>query len=208
MRLRLAVFLQPGYIAMQLASWKRNDGVSLVDLLVVIAIVAVISGITVPTMLQATERMRLGQSAREVERELHTARQRAVARGRPIRVRFNCPAAGRYRIVELIGTAAAPVAADNAADRCSPAAYPYPAPDRDLVTRPNLDGPVRQLDPAVSFSVTQTLEFWPNGTVRHAPAGELANWPMVPPAGVAITLRRADKTSTLMVNGLGRIQLQ
>ena len=36
-----------------------------------------------------------------------------------MRVRFNCPAAGEYRTVELIGTASVPAAADTAADRCS-----------------------------------------------------------------------------------------
>jgi type II secretory pathway pseudopilin PulG len=207
-RLSLAVLLQPGWIAMLPASKKPEDGFTLVDLLVVGAVIGIISAIGLPMMLGATERMRLGQTAREVEREMQTAKQRSVARGRPIRVRFNCPAAGEYRMVELIGMVAAPAAEDNAADRCSAARYPYPAPDRDALTRPNLDGPVRRLDPTVTFGATETLEFWPDGTVHYAPAGELSNWPMVPPAGVAISVQRNGNTSTLMVNGLGRIQLQ
>jgi type II secretory pathway pseudopilin PulG len=208
MRLSLAVFLQPDCIAMRSAPWKHDDGFSLVDMLVVVTLIGLISGISIPPMLGAVERMRLGQSAREVEREMQTAKQRAVSRGRPIRVRFNCPGPGEYRIVELIGSAAAPVAADSAANRCSQVLYPYPPSDIDVMTRPNLDGPLRRLDPTVTFGATQTLEFWPNGTVHHAPAGELSNWPMVPAAGVAIAVTRAGTTSTLMVNGLGRIQLQ
>jgi type II secretory pathway pseudopilin PulG len=192
---------------MQSTSWKRDDGISLVDLLVVVALIGLISGISIPPMLGAVDRMRLGQSAREVEREMQTAKQRAVSRGRPIRVRFNCPAAGEYRVVELIGSAAAPVADDGAADRCSPTRFPYPAGDQDAMTRPNLDGPVRRLDPTVTFGATQTLEFWPNGTV-HYNAGVGNPWPMVLPAGVPIAVTRAGTTSTLMVNGLGRIQLQ
>jgi prepilin-type N-terminal cleavage/methylation domain-containing protein len=193
---------------MRTAAWKRERGFSLVDMLVVTAIIGIVSAIAVPTMLQAVERMRLGQSAREVEREIQTARQRAVSRGRALRVRFNCPAAGQYRIVELIGPVSAPTAVDQAANRCNPAVYPYPAPDNDVVTRPNLDGPVRRLDPAVSFSASQTLEFWSDGTVHYAPANEVGNWPMLPPAGINISVSKADKTSTLTVNGLGRIQLQ
>jgi hypothetical protein len=167
------------------------------------------SGIAVPTMLQATDRMRLGQSTREVEREMQAAKQRAVARGRPIRVRFNCPSPQQYRIVEVIGMSSAPHALDSSPGRCDPAMFPYPAPDNSLETRPNLDGPVRRLDPTVTFTATQTLEFWPDGTVHYPAAGEaLASWPMVPTAGITITLTRNSNTSTITVNGLGRITLQ
>ena len=190
------------------ASWKRESGFSLIDMLVVTVIIGILAGIGVPTMLQAAERMRLGQSARDVERELQAAKQRAVSRGRTMRVRFNCPAAGQYRMVELLGPPSAPVAADGAANRCDPVLYPYPAPDRDVITRPNLDGPVRRLDPAVSFSASQTLEFRSDGTVRYAPAGQVGDWPMIPPAGIPIRVTKGGKTSTLTVNGLGRIQVQ
>jgi len=177
-------------------------------MLVVTAIVAVLASVAIPTMLQAAERMRLGQSTREVEREMQAAKQRAVARQRAMRIRFNCPQPGQFRIVELIGTPLAPAGDDSAPDRCSTVRFPYPARDNDIVTRPNLDGPVRLLDPTVAFGAVETLEFWPDGTVHHAPSGQLSNWPMVPPAGVAITLTRSGTTSTLTVNGLGRIQVQ
>jgi type II secretory pathway pseudopilin PulG len=190
------------------ASTQRENGFSLVDLLIVAALIAIIAGIALPSMLQAAERMRLGQSVREVEREMQTAKQRAVARSRPLRIRFNCPQAGQYRIVELIGSNVAADPRDSAANRCSPAAYPYPAGDNSAMTRPNLDGPVRSLDPTVTFGAVQTLEFWADGTVHHAPNGELSNWPMVPPAGVVITVTRNGVNSTLTVNGLGRIQVQ
>ncbi|HYU79328.1 MAG TPA: GspH/FimT family pseudopilin, partial [Vicinamibacterales bacterium] len=143
---------------------------------------------------------------REVERELQTARQRAVSKGRAMRVRFNCPSAGQYRAVELIGPTSAPTAADAAADRCSPSLYRYPANDTDPLTKPNFDGPVRELESTVTFSNSQTIEFWADGTA-HYDNGATGRWPMIPPAGVSLTLTRKGKTSTLEVNGLGRIKI-
>ena len=85
-------------------STRSQWGFTFIDMVVVIAVVGIVSAIGLPTMMGAIDRMRLGQSAREVERELQMAKSRAVAKGRPIRVRFNCPTAGEYRIVELIGS--------------------------------------------------------------------------------------------------------
>jgi len=172
----------------------------------VMAIIGVISAIAVPSMLSARDRIRLGQAAREVERELQSAKARAVAKSRPMRVRFNCPSNGGYRAVELIGTSAAPVAADTAADRCSSTLYPYPPADDNPNTRPNLDGPVRTLDSSVSFSVSQTIEFRPDGTAYRDPGGGV--FEMIPTTGINIRVAREGLTRTITVNGLGKVQLQ
>jgi prepilin-type N-terminal cleavage/methylation domain-containing protein len=185
---------------------KRTDsGFSLIDMLVVITLIGIVSGIAIPTLINSINGMRLGQSSREVERELQTAKQRAVGKGRPMRVRFNCPTAADYRIVEIIGSPAVPVAADNAADRCSETVYPHP-PDNNPLTRPNLDGPIRRLDREVTFAVQQTVEFWPDGTA-HYNNGGVNPWPMIPTAGISIQLTRAGRTTTITVNGLGKILL-
>src|SRR5262245_63682537 len=121
-----------------MAGPAAQRGFTLIDLVAVMAIIGVISAIGIPSMLSARDRIRLGQAAREVEREIQTAKSRAVAKSRAMRVRFNCPAAGEYRAVELIGTPAVPVAADSAANRCSTALSPYPSTDLDPTTYPNL----------------------------------------------------------------------
>lgn len=174
-------------------------------MLVVTTVIGIVAAVALPTMTASLDRMQLAQSAREVEREMQTARQRAVAKGRAVRIRFNCPGAGQYRIVELLGATSAPAAADSAADRCSQTLYPYPASDNDPVTRPNFDGPVRRLDSTVAISNSQTLEFWADGTAHYNNGA--SPWDMIPPAGIAITLSRQGKTSTISVNGLGRIQV-
>ena len=186
---------------------RTERGFSLLEILIVVGLIGIVSGIAVPTLTAAADRMKLGQTAREVERELQTAKARAVGKRRPIRVRFNCPTIGEYRLVELIGTPAVPVAADSAADRCSEAAYPFPAPDLDAVTRPNLDGPLRRLEPTVTFAIAPTIEFWPDGTAHHD-TGAGDPWPMIPVVGVNIRLAREGAISTITVNGLGKVLLQ
>jgi type II secretory pathway pseudopilin PulG len=194
---------------MKKAGHISETGFSLVDLIVVVAVIAVISGITIPLMLGAIDRMRLGQSAREVERELQQAKQRAVGKSSVMRVHFNCPTAREYRSVELIGTPSAPLAADTAsATRCgTTGVYPFPALDNNPLTRPNLDGPARFLDPTVTFGAVQSIEFWSDGTAHYNNAG--ANpWPMIPTAGITLTMVRSGKTASITVNGLGKVQLQ
>ena len=112
----------------------------MIDLMVVVALIGVLSAISIPLIMGSIERMRLGQSTREVERELQTAKQRALGKGRVMRVHFNCPRPGAYRAVELLGNPSAPLAADTALpNRCLLTAYPYPAGDNNPTTRPNLD---------------------------------------------------------------------
>ena len=187
--------------------WLRRrhhdvGGFTLMDTIATLAVAATVAGIAVPIVNNAFENQRLGIDTRNVERELQSARLSAVATNRPIRVRFNCPTAGKYRRVELIGTLSVPATDDadtRAAIRCG---YPYPAADRNPLTRPNDDGPTLQLYQTVAFTMSQPLEFWPNGTV-HTPGTftQLAN-------PISITLTKGSSSKTIQVNGLGKIQIQ
>lgn len=187
--------------------WQEQRGFTLIDILVTIMVLGIIFAMTVPTMVASLDRLKLGQAVREVEREIHMAKSRAVSKGRVMRMRFNCPAAGQYRITELIGTASVPAAADTAANRCDPVAYPNTPPDTNPFTLPNLDGPLRFLPTDVTFAATQTIEFWPDGTARQE-SGTTLPWPLIPTTGISITLARGSDTSTITVNGLGKIALQ
>ncbi len=184
-----------------------SKGYTLIDLLMVLALIGVVSAVALPGLQGVALSMRVGQGAREVERELQSARLAAVSSNRPVRVRFNCPEAGAYRLVELLGTARAPVADDAAADRCSPVVYPFPPADRNPLTLPNLDGPVRRLPQGVTFSAAATLEFWPDGSV-HQQVGTETPWLPLGANGATITVTRDGRTRSVMVNGLGKIQLQ
>jgi hypothetical protein len=174
----------------------------------------VLMAMAVPAIGDVRQGMKLGQSMRTVERELQAARLESVTANRPIRVRFNCPAAGQLRRVELIGTTSAPTAADNAAAsvRCSDTTYPYPVPDLNPLTLPNHDGPVQRLESTVSFGTVATLEFWPDGSVHKAGSGSEQPWPVVSTAGTSITITQTmngvTQTRAISVNGLGKIQIQ
>jgi Tfp pilus assembly protein FimT len=185
----------------------NDSGVSLIDMLMVIAIIASLSAIAIPNFLSSIEQYRLGTSVRAVERELQFARLKAVSSQSPMRIRFNCPVANQVRAVELIGTSLNPDPADSATNRCDEKVYPYSptGADKSRLTRPNNDGPVRQLQTDVTFTATTNLEFWPDGTV-HTPCN--AACVSAPQIGtVTITLQRKGKTKNITVNSLGKIQM-
>jgi len=186
-----------------------TDGFTLVDMLLVTAFMAIIMATAVPTLRNVGDSIRLGAGAREVERELQTARLKAVTTNSVMRLRFNCPVAGQYRMVELMAAPGAPLAGpDAAADRCTDTAYPYPAADLSPITVPNHDGPVRRLHPDLSFGAFKTLEFWPDGTVRADDGTGERPWKPIAGAGTAITVVKGANVKTITVNGLGKITLQ
>jgi Tfp pilus assembly protein FimT len=185
---------------------RSAAGFTLIDMIVIVAVLGILTGISVPAFQNLTEGYKLGQTVREVERELQSARLKAVTANRPLRVRFNCPVAGQYRTVELIGSPSVPAAEDTAANRCQETTYPSPASDNNPLTRPNHDGPIRRLPPGITFSAANTLEFRPDGTV-HQQNGATLPWPVVPAAGTSITLAKGAVTKRIDVNGVGKITL-
>jgi prepilin-type N-terminal cleavage/methylation domain-containing protein len=193
------------------SSMLDTSGFSLTEVIVVSAIVAIMAGIALPGLRSEVDAVKLSTSTRSVQSELQTARLKAVQANTYMRVRFDCPAAGQFRMVELIGS---PFAADtgddtdsNAATRCALANYPYipNGADGSRVTKPNNDGQLRYLDTSVTFSAKPTIEFWPDGTAYTIAAGART---AVPPAGVTITLARKSQSKTITVTSLGNIQMQ
>lgn len=180
-----------------------DRGFSLVELVAVLAVSAVVLVIAVPQIQDFSAAMRLGQSTREMERELQTARLRSVSTNRRIRVRFNCPADGFYRMVEYLGEARR--GEDTAATRCTENAFPFPAADRNPITLPNHDGPLRIIPPGVTVT-TGTLEFRPDGRAYAVDTAGTAT-PLLP-AGTDLTVTYKAKTKRININALGKIAAQ
>ena len=186
---------------------RSSTGFSLIDLVVVVALFATLSAIAIPAIQNMGEAIALGEAQRLVQSELQQARLKSVTTNRVLRVRFNCPAAGQFRMVELIGTSSIPAPQDSAANRCSDTSYPYPAADHNPVTVPNNDGPIRRIDYRVSFGAVQTVEFRPTGVV-YSVNGDGTSGPPLAGNGVAITVTKGSDVRSVTVNALGRIQSQ
>jgi len=178
---------------------QSRAGFTLIDIMVTISVMAIIMAGALPALINVADGMKLGQGQRDVYQEMQTARLIAVASNRPMRIRFNCPVAGQYRLTELN---------DSANDRCSDVKWKFPANDTDPTSRPNHDGPVKLLPTNVAFGAASTLEFWPDGTV-HKQVGAENPWTQVPvdANGTAVTVVRGTLVKTITVNGLGKIQL-
>jgi type II secretory pathway pseudopilin PulG len=188
------------------ARLRDASGFTLIDTIATLAVFATIAAIAVPLVTNSLEGQRLGMESRNVERELQSARLSAVATNRPIRMRFNCPSAGKYRRVELIGTVNIPHADDAESRAVARCGYPFPAADMNPLTRPNNDGPPQQLYSSVTFTAVQTLEFWPDGTV-HVP-GATNPWPRLGATEATITVAKGSTTKSIKVNSLGKIHSQ
>ena len=179
-------------------SFRRSEpGFTVVEMLMVVSMIAILAAMALPVMKDMTASIKLNEAARMVEREMQDARLKAVNSNRVIRVRLNCPATGYIRSVEVLGTPA-----DDAADRCT-SVYPFPAPDTDVMTRPNFDGPVRTL-PAGATVSNVVLQFSPDGTAVSVVAGT----PTTITTPVAVTITRESKSKTVTVNNVGKVQLQ
>jgi type II secretion system protein H len=181
-----------------MSSRTDANGFTLVELLLVVALVGTMAAVALPVMKDMTASIKLNDAARMVVGEFQDARIKAVSSNRPLRVRLNCPGTGYVRIVEVIGTAA-----DSASNRCLASAYPFPAADMDVMTRPNFDGPVRTL-PTGATVTTAVVQFQPDGSATQVVAG--VTQPITTP--VTVTITRDGKSKTVTINAIGKIQLQ
>ena len=162
-------------------------GFTLVELLITVALISVMTATAVPVMSGAFRRSAVFAAQRDIAGQIRTARLSAVTANKVMQVRFGCPAAGQYRIIEVTGDAT--IDADTA--RCS-----YPWPDADSTVLPNLDGPVVRLPEGVSFGTTQNVSISTRGLVT----------PMSGSSPATIQVTYGSSTFQVTVSAAGRIQ--
>jgi len=84
---------------------KRQHGISLIELAVVMAVLAILAASAAPSMAGFLETRRLDGAATRLASDVHFVRSEALARNRPLRLSFRSHAAGSCWIVHT-GTAA------------------------------------------------------------------------------------------------------
>jgi prepilin-type N-terminal cleavage/methylation domain-containing protein len=172
----------------------NESGYTLVELMVGVAIAATLAGAAIPTVDRTLRHYALTQAADSVASTVRQARMTAVSKNRTVRVRFDCPAPGLMRIVEVTGDPAI----DTAPNRCSLDAYPYP--DRDPNTAPNVDGPVVPLPSRAKFGTFESLQIDPQS--RVTPQMNCPNCASSPvPATIDVKNEYATKTITVTTGG-------
>jgi Tfp pilus assembly protein FimT len=177
---------------------KEADGFTLVDTMVTIAIFTILMAMATPALIDAADAYRLGTAARSVERELQTARLRAVSSNKRMRLRLNCPVADQFRMVEVMNSSAV----DDAAARCDDTAYPYPSPRDTDVATPALDGPIQRVHDSVTLP-SIVLQFGPDGRTT-----QVINGISTAITTVTLNVTKGSRTKSITINALGKIQLQ
>lgn len=197
-------------------------GFSLVELLAVITVIIIMAAMALPGMQSEVAGLRLGIATRDVQSELQRARLKAVSANSYMRVRFNCPTAGQFRMVEQIGS---PLSADsgddldtNSVTRCGDfTKYPYKTTVQNRLVKPANDGPIKYLQTGITLTIAgipdtshPVVEFAPDGSAHIPPSAGCATpvcWPTAA-ADVVITLSKGSLTKTVTVTSVGNVQMQ
>lgn len=144
-------------------------GFTLVELMVVVAVIGVLVGTGIPVVTSAVDQYTFNSAARGVGADIRSTRWAAVARNRTMLLRFNCPGPNQYRMVTFTGNPAI----DGHPNRCSLAVFPFPDPVPGV--EPEGDGPVVTLPRGVGFRLVQDLSFGPTGRVPAPVVIEVVN---------------------------------
>jgi prepilin-type N-terminal cleavage/methylation domain-containing protein len=158
---------------------RSTSGFTLFELLVVVALIALLSAVSVPVVMESVGRNAAWTAAEQIGSQIRQARLKAITRNMTFRVRFDCPAVGQYRVLVVTGVAAT----DNALNRCS--------------TTLNFDSGVFTMPQRVAYTnPPPLLEVSPRGAFTSS---------LVIPQPITVTYRGAS-SRTLTVSPTGQIR--
>jgi type IV fimbrial biogenesis protein FimT len=91
---------------------RSEYGFTMFELLIVMALIAIFSAMGIPTLQESTRRNSVWSASELIGSQIRQARLKAISRNMSFQVRFNCPAAGQFRVLQVTGTI-------NDANRCT-----------------------------------------------------------------------------------------
>lgn len=94
---------------------RSTRGFTLFELLVVMALITILSAVSIPLVMEGTARNAVWTASEQIGSQIRQARLKAISRNRSFRVRFDCPLVGQFRVLVVTGDPTI----DAAADRCS-----------------------------------------------------------------------------------------
>lgn len=155
-------------------------GFTLMEMMVVIAIIAIGAAIAIPAFMSMLPGMRLNGAARQVMGDLMAARMNAVKENNNYRVFFNTPAANQYQILDDNNN-------NGSADANELLITKY------IQTEGNSDTP-KYYDVAI-VSASNNPEFTPRGTIKGV-------------TNAIITVTNSSKYKQVKVAVTGRVKIQ
>lgn len=164
---------------------SRRPGFTLIELIVVLALIAILTAVILPEMRGSLEESVLRSTARSMVAACNTANSRAVASGHPYHLIID-PAAHRYRIEQSPGST-----------RSHPSNKPAPTPESAAID-PRIVVEVHPLEPPAPNSSQHSVEFHPDGTV------DAAEFRLRDRSGFAIAIRLNPITARPVIRELGR----
>lgn len=151
---------------------RSNRGFTLIELMVVMGLAGILAAIAVPVYIESSARNQVWTSTETIGAQIRQARLKAISRNRLFQVRFDCPAAGQFRVL------AVDAATIDDADRCS--------------NTEEFDSGVFAMPAEVSFGDVDTLEV--NGRGIFTSDGVI-------PQTITVTYGERTRTLTVSATG-------
>lgn len=84
-----------------LMGMRSNRGFTLIELMVVMGLAGILAAIAVPVYIESSARNKVWTASETIGSQIRQARLKGISRNRRFQVRFNCPAAGQFRVLAV-----------------------------------------------------------------------------------------------------------